>query len=115
MIRRSTLLLLLALLCSPFYTAPLLSAGDYTPLLMVTAHDIYMTAGEENQMEIELKNKGGFSVYEVEVTLSAPETAPGISIIENAHKIYNEIKAARRRVSIRSYTSTGIRLWGRIP
>jgi len=64
---------------------------------MVTAHDIYMTAGEENQMEIELKNKGGFSVYGVEVTLSAPATAPGISIIENAHRIYNEIKRGKTK------------------
>ena len=95
--REGGLLLLLAFLCSSFYAAPLLSAEQYTPLLMVTARDVYLTAGAENRMEIELKNKGDFSVYEVEVTLSVPATTPGVSIIEEAHKIYNEIEGGETK------------------
>jgi len=79
------------------YPIPYLISETYTPLLSVTARDIYLTAGEENQIEIELMNKGDFSVYEVEALLSAPSTEPGISVIGGAHKIFNEIRGGKKK------------------
>lgn len=97
MSRRKTLLLLMLLICSVAYPIPFLSAEMYTPLLRVTANDIYLTAGEENQIEIEIKNTGDFSVYEVEAILSVPATTLGISVIDQAHKIFNEIDGGKTK------------------
>jgi len=66
-------------------------AEQYTPLLKVSAGDVYLTAGEENNIAIMLKNTGDFEVYEVKAVLSVPTTMSGISIIGGAHKIFNEI------------------------
>lgn len=70
-------------------------AAQYMPLLRVSVDDVYLTAGEENQIEIKLKNMGGFNVYQVEATLSVPSTTPGISIISGAHRIFNKIEEGK--------------------
>jgi len=83
------------LVCSFIYPVPLLSAEDFTPLLMITANDIYLTAGEENQIEIELKNVGSFSVYEVEALLIS--STPGISVIDQEYMIFNKIEDGKTK------------------
>jgi len=85
------------LACMFIAPVPTLSAEDYTPLLRVTAKNVYLTAGQENQIEIELKNTGSFSVYEVEALLSVPTTTPGISVIDQAHKVFNEIESGKTK------------------
>ena len=67
------------------------SGEQFTPLLKVAVDDIYMTAGQENKMEISLRNTGDFDVYEVETFLSVPTTTTGISILKGAHKVFNKI------------------------
>ena len=39
-------------------------AESYASLLRVSAKDIYLTAGEENRIEVSLRNVGSFPVYE---------------------------------------------------
>ena len=97
MSRRKMLLFLMLLACSFAYPIPFLSAEDYTPLLRVTARDVYMTAGEANQLEVEIRNTGSFSVYEVEAILSVPASTPGISVVEYAHRIFNEIEGGKKK------------------
>lgn len=72
-------------------------AEEYTPLLRVSTNDVYLTAGEENEIEITLKNTGDFDVYEVKAVLSVPATTAGISIIDGAHKIFNEIRDGKEK------------------
>jgi len=98
MSRGKALLLLLILMCPLLYQVPTPSAEDFTPLLKVTARDVYVTAGEANQIEIELKNTGSFNVYEVETFLSVPASTPGISVIDQAHKVFNKIGDGETKV-----------------
>jgi len=90
-------------------------AEQYTPLIKVSAGDVYLTAGEENKIAIMLKNMGDFEVYEVKAVLSVPTTMSGITIIDGAHKIFNEIGEGEektynpilyvdRNVPLRTYT-----------
>ena len=66
-------------------------AEQFTPLLKVSSDDVYLTAGQENTIQITLSNTGDFNVYEVESFLTVPSTVTGITILSGAHKIYNEI------------------------
>ena len=66
-------------------------AESYAPLLRVSAKDVYLTAGEENRIEVSLRNVGSFAVYEVKASLSAPATTPGISVIADEHVVFNKI------------------------
>ena len=78
-----------------FATAGLIatSSGEmYTPLIRIKVDNVYLTAGQENKMEISLKNTGDFEVYEVEAFLSVPSTTSGISILDGAHKVFNRIR-----------------------
>ena len=89
-------LALLMLLAFTFILiAPMVEAGNYTPLLRVKVSDIYLTAGEENTIEIELRNTGSYSVYEVEAILTS--TNPGIAVIDKGHMIFNEIEAEKSK------------------
>jgi len=67
------------------------SGEQFTPLLKVAVDDIYLTAGQENKMEISLRNTGDFDVYEVETFLSVPATTTGISILKGSHRVFNKI------------------------
>jgi hypothetical protein len=66
-------------------------AESFAPLLKVSAEDIYLTAGEENRIEVSLRNVGSFAVYEVKASLSAPATMTGISVISDEHVVFNKI------------------------
>jgi len=92
--KRWSIILLMALMLTSIIT-PMVQAGNYTPLLRVKASDIYLTAGEENTIEIELRNTGSYSVYEVEAILTS--TNPGIVILDKGHMIFNEIGAEKSK------------------
>jgi hypothetical protein len=85
-----TLYILLMVACATAWQIYPVQAEQYTPLLSVSAENVYITAGQENEIEIKLKNTGGFNVYQVSATLST--TTPGISVISGAHRIYNKIE-----------------------
>lgn len=67
--------------------APAMAAN--LPILEVSATDIYMMAGQENSFTVRLENTGEMNVLDVEALLSS--NVPGISILSEAHKVYNEI------------------------
>ncbi len=92
--KRWSITLLMALMLTSIIV-PMVQAGNYTPLLRVKVSDIYLTAGEENTIEIELRNTGSYSVYEVEAILTS--TNPGIVILDKGHMIFNEIEAEKSR------------------
>ena len=58
-------------------------------ILEVSTDDIYLTAGQENQITINLENNGDYKIFDVEAFLTS--TIPGISILSDAHKVYTEI------------------------
>lgn len=62
----------------------------YTPLLQVSASDIYLTAGVENKIQIELENTGDFDIFEVQGTINSQ--TPGISVISGNQRVWNEIE-----------------------
>jgi len=59
------------------------------PILEVSTKNIYLTAGQENQFTINLRNTGDSSVYNVEAFLVSE--IPGLSILTDGHKVFNEI------------------------
>jgi hypothetical protein len=84
-------LMIIIVACATIVFTPVASAEEFTPLLSVTVSDNYLTAGQENKIEIALKNTGDFNVYEVQTFLSVSATTPGISILEGAHSVVNKI------------------------
>jgi hypothetical protein len=87
-------ILILTILAITLIAIPSAQAENYTPLLRVKVSDIYLTAGEENTIEIELRNTGSYSVYEVEAILT-PTTS--IVILDKGHMIFNEIEADKSK------------------
>ncbi|MCW4036720.1 MAG: hypothetical protein NWE75_05960 [Candidatus Bathyarchaeota archaeon] len=95
--RRSAIFVILMVACAFLLQIQIASAEFFEPHLKVSANDVYLTAGEENKIEITLRNVGDFGVYQVKATLSVPSTTPGISIIEGAHNIFNKIDEGEKR------------------
>ena len=83
---------ILLIVSALMFQVSIVNAQSYAPLLRVSASNVYLTAGKENRIDVSLKNTGGFSVYEVKAILSAPVTTPGISILDGAHRVFNEVE-----------------------
>ena len=66
-----------------------------SPILEVSTQNIYLTAGQENQFTINLQNTGDSSVYNVEAFLVSE--IPGLSILTDSHKVFNEIAKNKLR------------------
>jgi uncharacterized membrane protein len=66
-------------------------APDYVPVLRISTDNVYITAGEENEIKVTLTNVGSWNIYETKITLSVPVTTPGISLLDGYHKVYNQI------------------------
>ena len=66
-------------------------AADYVPVLRISSDDVYITAGEENQIKFTLTNVGTWNIYEAKISISVPVTTPGISLLDGYHKVYNQI------------------------
>jgi hypothetical protein len=64
-------------------------------ILEVSVDDIYLNAGEMNSIEISLHNVGELDVYTVEALLSSQ--TPGIQILEESHKVYDEISKGKTK------------------
>jgi hypothetical protein len=65
-------------------------------VLQVSVDNIYLTAGEANTLKISLKNIGDLDIYTVEALLSSQ--TPGISVIKEAQKIYDEVLQGKSKV-----------------
>lgn len=91
-VTKKTIFVILIVACTFEWQVYPISGEQYTPLLKVSTNNVYLTAGMENEIEINLKNLGGFDVYEVSATLSVSTTALGITILDYAQIIYNKIE-----------------------
>jgi hypothetical protein len=65
-------------------------SGD-SPIIQVGTKDIYLKAGQENTIEIILKNTGDYKVYDIEAFLSS--TVSGITVLKKANNVFTEIEA----------------------
>ena len=68
--------------------------------LQVTTTNQYLTAGKENEININIKNIGDRSVVGVQAVLSS--ATPGISILEGSQRVYTVIDEGKTK----SYSST---------
>ena len=66
-----------------------------SPILQVSADNIYLKAGQENTIKIVLKNTGDYKIYDVEAFLSSSVT--GLTVISEANKVITEINADKSK------------------
>jgi hypothetical protein len=78
---------------------PTVFAAD-AAILHVSTDEIYLTAGQENMIRINLKNTGDYNVFDAECFLTSAE--PGISILSKAHMVFNTIEKGKTK----TYTPT---------
>jgi hypothetical protein len=64
------------------------------PIIQVSVDDFYLTAGEFNTIELNLKNTGDYNMYDVEALLSS--SVPGITVFEN-QGVFNQINAGKTK------------------
>ncbi len=96
--RRWTVAGLLALLLVGSL-APLASGADQ-PVLKVSASDIYLRAGQENQITLTLTNTGDYVIQSVEAFLSS--TTPGLTVLEGMDTVFSRIQPDKSK----SYKAT---------
>ncbi len=85
-------LVILIITCTTLWNINLTNAADFVPLLKFSADDVYVVAGQENEIKITLKNMGNWNIYETKISLTAPINVPGLAVVENSHMIYNIIE-----------------------
>jgi len=95
--REKTLLVILIPTCAAMWQISTANAADYVPVLRFSADDVYVVAGQENQIKITLTNVGTWKIYEAKISLSVPSTTPGISIVENGHVVYSLIEDGKSK------------------
>ena len=66
----------------------MVSASD-SAILEVSASNIYMAAGQNNQFTVTLRNTGDTGLFDLEVFLTS--STSGITVLSEAHKVYTEI------------------------
>ena len=74
-------------------------AGD-SAIIEVSSENIYLTAGQENMITIQLNNTGDYKVFDVELLLSS--STENINILTKANKVINEIEPHKSK----NYDST---------
>jgi hypothetical protein len=95
--RERTLIVILIITCAAMWQISTADAADYVPVLRFSADDVYVVAGQENQIKITLTNVGTWNIYEAKISLSVPATTPGVSIVENGHKVYSIIEDGKSK------------------
>ena len=95
--RERTLLVILIITCAAMWQISTANAADYVPVLRFLADDVYVVAGQENQIKITLTNVGTWNIYEAKISLSVPATTPGVSIVENGHLVYSIIEDGKSK------------------
>jgi len=83
---------LLLVITSIFVVQPFSAlAADYPGYIKVSSGSNYLTAGQENPINIMLKNTGTSEVYEVKAILTVPTGTPGISVVSGSHTLVHKI------------------------
>ncbi|TET72371.1 hypothetical protein E3J39_02445 [Candidatus Bathyarchaeota archaeon] len=95
--RERTLMVILIITCAAMWQISTAYAADYVPVLRFSADDVYVTAGQENQIKITLTNVGTWNIYEAKISLSVPSTTPGVAIVENGHVVYSIIEDGKSK------------------
>jgi hypothetical protein len=120
--KRKNVLILATLLVILTSQIAVTHAADDLPILQVSVSDIYLTAGQENLITVNLKNTGDYKLFDIESTLTS--TIPGISILRDVQKVYNEIEKGKtasytpavyidQNVALGAYTLSLTVLYGR--
>jgi uncharacterized membrane protein len=86
--------LILTLIILMIAIIPLANTAD-SPIIQVSAENIYLTAGQENTIKIVLENTGDYKVFDIESFLSS--SIPGITVITNANKVFPVIEADKAK------------------
>ena len=87
------LVLIIPLLLTVYFIYTPMVGAPKSPIINVSTSEIYLIAGQENIINIELTNTGDNSVFDVEAFLTS--TTPGVTILSKAHQVYSEIKERR--------------------
>lgn len=69
-----------------------LTVANPQPLLEVKVAGYYLTAGDENKIEISITNVGEDSAYNVKALLTVPQTVQGIAIVDDSYREFEEIE-----------------------
>jgi hypothetical protein len=64
-------------------------------ILQVSTNNIYLTAGQENTIKINLKNTGDYNLFDAECFLTSAQ--PGVSILSGAHMVFNTIEKGKTK------------------
>jgi hypothetical protein len=115
MVRKKTVLIPIIMACVLAGQLGTVFADDYVPHLEVSVKNIYLAAGRQGKIAINLSNGGTIEATEVEATLAS--STPGLSILSGNHKVFNEIPAGENKtyeailyvdqgLSVGSYTLT---------
>jgi len=115
MVKKKTVLIPILVVCILAGQLGTVFADDYVPHLEVSVKNIYLAAGRQGKIAINLFNGGTIKVTEVEATLAS--STPGLSILSGNHKVFNEIPAGENKtyeailyvdqgLSVGSYTLT---------
>jgi len=90
--KRRLIILSMCLLSLFIVVAMPLTIAYPQPLLEVEVSRNYLTAGDEDEIEISITNVGGESAYDVKASLTAPPTVSGIAIVEESYRVFDEIE-----------------------
>jgi hypothetical protein len=73
---------------------PVAFAAD-SPIIQVSAENIYLKAGQENTIKIILENTGDYKIFDIESFFTSP--IPGITVLTNANKVIPVIDADKEK------------------
>jgi hypothetical protein len=90
--RKNLIVLTLAMLLATQFQV--VSAAD-AAILQVSTDDIYLTAGQENAIKINLRNTGDYNLFDAECFLTSAQ--PGLSILSGAHMVFNTIDKGKTK------------------
>ncbi|MCW4012841.1 MAG: hypothetical protein NWF07_07590 [Candidatus Bathyarchaeota archaeon] len=90
--KKQSIIVLAFILTIMLGTIPTYAADS--PILQVSASNIYLKGGQENQIKIVLKNTGDYKIYDIEAVLSS--SISGITVISKANQVVAEIEAHRQ-------------------
>lgn len=83
------------ILCSVLAAQILPVGAADTSIIQVSTENIYLTQGQENSIEIKLKNTGDYKCFDVEAFLTS--ATPGLSILSNSQKVFNSIDSDKTK------------------
>ena len=89
--KRYTVSLILAILLAIQFPTVLADSA----ILQVSTDDIYLIAGQENTIKINLKNTGDYNLFDAECFLTSAQ--PGVSILSGAHMVFNTIEKGKTK------------------